>query len=449
VLFGDDLESGVTLEGSNEWVSCQIVSDSSAPQGSNVLLFSTDSWLANRDNCALLFQHEYDLSAYTEIDFWLHSNSDGQYITQSMKTVNGSIDGFGLAVVGTEWKHYRFPLPQTYDQIDLHHIISAFLIQLQLNSGDEIRVDHVRLLCRDYLPILSDVSEPGQTQIEPPGGQCSVLTDSKQRTYLKVDRSAWSCYLFFLEPSLHLNGFDTIHFTLKSYQDVHIFVQDLSVRVPSTNGRSKDIKISLSDFGSIDLSNINAPFSIQRVSTVSGPQKDILVGDICYLRQCNSSGVLYCNDFEQEAGLEWSSQLISTSPVGNRHFLGGFEDQNVSLTLKSIPEHSYLKVEFDLFVLFSWDGAHPFYGPDVWKLVVKDGPVLLRTTFSNAYGNPPDYQQHYPGSYPGNTYPGNTSPATTGAVERGTLGYSVPGYYGYGDTGLDLYPADKPKSSRN
>jgi len=430
VLFNDALASGVTLQGSTDRASCQIVSDSSAPQGSNVLLFSTDSWLANGDNCALVFPREYDLSAYTEIDFWLRSNRDGQYITQSMKSTNSSIEGFGMPIVGTEWKHYRFPLPQTFNQIDLHHVISAFLIQLQLNSGDEIRVDYIRLLCRDYYPIFSDVTEPGRAEVQPGDGQCTIQTDSDQHVSFNVDPNAWSCYLTFHDPSLRLNGFDALQVTLKSYQDVLIFVQDRSVRVPSTNGASKIVKILLSEFGSLDLSNVNTPFAIQRTPLNSGvAAKQILVTDVRYLKQCNSNPELYCNNFEQQAGSEWSSPLISTSPVGNRRYLGGFDNQNVSLTLKNISEHSYLKVEFDLFIMFSWDGAHVSYGPDVWKLVVGNGPVLLRTTFSNVYGNPPDYRQHYPG-----TYPGSTSPATTGAIERGTLGYNVPGYYGYGDT---------------
>ena len=40
-------------------------------------------------------------------------------------------------------------------------------------------------------------------------------------------------------------------------------------------------------------------------------------------------------------------------------------------------------MSFDLFILSSWDGNNPHYGPDRWQLAVDDGPTLLDATFSN------------------------------------------------------------------
>jgi hypothetical protein len=42
-------------------------------------------------------------------------------------------------------------------------------------------------------------------------------------------------------------------------------------------------------------------------------------------------------------------------------------------------------LEFDLYILKSWDGNNPNYGPDRWSLRVRRGPTLLDTTFSNNF----------------------------------------------------------------
>jgi hypothetical protein len=92
-------------------------------------------------------------------------------------------------------------------------------------------------------------------------------------------------------------------------------------------------------------------------------------------------------------------------------------EQTVRLALRELPRHRALKVEFDLYVLKSWDGNSPRYGPDRWRCSVQGGPVLLDTTFSNnpkvaTEGSSQDYPQ--PGSAP-----------RSGAVSVGTLGYSA------------------------
>jgi hypothetical protein len=129
--------------------------------------------------------------------------------------------------------------------------------------------------------------------------------------------------------------------------------------------------------------------------------------------------VVYANDFERPLGSpfpEWSSSKVTfsnrfglpvsgtkapqavtnvDSPKGNRRFLGEFGGprldptartlvrQTVRLALAELAPHTRATVRFDLLILKSWDGSSPRYGPDRFCLLVKDGPILLDTTFSN------------------------------------------------------------------
>jgi hypothetical protein len=125
--------------------------------------------------------------------------------------------------------------------------------------------------------------------------------------------------------------------------------------------------------------------------------------------------VVYANDFEGTIGTEWSvPQMISTTPVGGRKFLGEFANAVASLRLANLPVHTQLSVSFDLFILKSWDGNRTDFGPDTFQLYVEGGPTLIRSTFS---------------TYTAQSYPGaltDSFPANTGAVEINTLGYTHP-----------------------
>jgi hypothetical protein len=164
---------------------------------------------------------------------------------------------------------------------------------------------------------------------------------------------------------------------------------------------------------------------------------------------------LYFNDFNGLAGSsypEWASSVVTftsefappgqgalpapavtscDSTNGTQRFLGEFGgpkigtpadpgynrtrvDQTVSLTLTHLPPHRALKVSFDLYILKSWDGNSPRYGPDRWSLNVAGGPVLLTTTFSN---NPKVSKE---GS--DQDYPQPQRPPWTGAAATNTLG---------------------------
>lgn len=129
---------------------------------------------------------------------------------------------------------------------------------------------------------------------------------------------------------------------------------------------------------------------------------------------------IYSNDFQGAVGSEWSSTSTDSPPASaTRRFLGRFADGTVSLSLSGLPSHTQLSLQFDLFVMSSWDGDGPEPGtPDIWTASVTGGPVLVHTTFSNFPGR----TQDFPGTYD-DTPDGATNPPKQGALEVDTLGY--------------------------
>lgn len=133
-----------------------------------------------------------------------------------------------------------------------------------------------------------------------------------------------------------------------------------------------------------------------------------------------SATVVYQNDFQSGAGSEWSQTITENTPTpywfGQRTFLGEFGNDTVSLSLASLGVHSGVQLDFDLYLIRSWDGSSGGaalydYGNDIFKVAVQGGPTLLDDTFSN--GNPA-----------GQTYgPAAINPAFTGAAETYSLGF--------------------------
>lgn len=136
-----------------------------------------------------------------------------------------------------------------------------------------------------------------------------------------------------------------------------------------------------------------------------------------------SASVLYSNDFEGAIGSEWSHISTSTTPIGNRNFLGEFNPETVAFALNDLPTHSELSVSFDLFILRSWDGDN--FTADTWDCSVLDGITLLHTTFNNHSVGSVHFPVTPTQSYPDN-YPSDSHPSFTGAAEICTLGYTHP-----------------------
>ena len=128
----------------------------------------------------------------------------------------------------------------------------------------------------------------------------------------------------------------------------------------------------------------------------------------------------YFNDFEGAVGNEWSLKTVDITPTGGRKFLGQFANGGPHLQLNSLPLHNRARLEFDLYLIRTWDGNDLVYGTDRFKVGVTGGLTLLDTSFSCSISTA---LQSYPyGSSPG-------SPPLTGSQEHGTLGF-VFGNYG-------------------
>jgi hypothetical protein len=102
----------------------------------------------------------------------------------------------------------------------------------------------------------------------------------------------------------------------------------------------------------------------------------------------------YETDFEHGVDPAWSRSELVTRPSGS--FLGNFGPEAASLSLDALPAHARLAVEFDLYVIATWDGNLESYGPDLFRVDV-DGTNVLQTTFSNVPGTPQSYPDPYPG----------------------------------------------------
>jgi hypothetical protein len=133
-----------------------------------------------------------------------------------------------------------------------------------------------------------------------------------------------------------------------------------------------------------------------------------------------------------EGKIEPSPIVNSESANGTQRFLGEFGGpkigtpadpgwnrtavrERVRLQLDDLPPHRALRVAFDLYVLKSWDGNSPQYGPDRLKLAVDGGPTLVDTSFSN------NHKVERQGSY--QDYPKPKSAPQTGAKSTDTQGF--------------------------
>jgi hypothetical protein len=200
------------------------------------------------------------------------------------------------------------------------------------------------------------------------------------------------------------------------------------------------------------LSLTSGPNCGQHAMTKVGPSQSLI-------RMCSQNDsrrspvgrVVYFNDFNSTPGSnfpEWSSPGYSyaaagvsgsgpqrvtnvRSPNRSQTFLGEFGgpyvvpqgskpvmrvSEIIKLSLDHLPRHKVMTIQFDLYVLKSWDGDSPQYGSDRFGLSVDSGPSLIDTTFSN---NP---KVNTDGSTQG--YPTPASAPQAGALSIGASGYS-------------------------
>lgn len=143
------------------------------------------------------------------------------------------------------------------------------------------------------------------------------------------------------------------------------------------------------------------------------------------------AALIYSNDFSVGAGSEWSNP--TTAVANGEHFLGasasGFGNGSNILTLSGLPAHTDVTVNFDLYIIQTWDGNGPQGGgPDNWQLTA-NGVNLLFTNFAN-------YTQGNTQTYPNQLTPfgsGGAFAPRTDAFDNGHLGF------GTGDGGDATY----------
>lgn len=135
-----------------------------------------------------------------------------------------------------------------------------------------------------------------------------------------------------------------------------------------------------------------------------------------YVQTAAGMQVLYKTGFDgAEAGSEWSVQSLAETPRLNDAYLGELGNETATLHLAGLPAHSELVVEFDLYVVGSWEGNGyaPSESADRWSVTV-DGTPRFETTFSNVEG----YEQAYP-----DQWGEGINDAGTEAAGVGKLGY--------------------------
>ena len=111
----------------------------------------------------------------------------------------------------------------------------------------------------------------------------------------------------------------------------------------------------------------------------------------------------------------WSDPKVSANNRG-KPYHGPFGNQPVSLTLDRLPPHRWIKVTFDLYIIGSWDGSSPVWGPDLWSLSVRGAQRLMSATFCG-WGYSGNNEQSYPDDYPHAIYPAWTGVAARNVVD--------------------------------
>ncbi len=111
----------------------------------------------------------------------------------------------------------------------------------------------------------------------------------------------------------------------------------------------------------------------------------------------------------------WSDQAVGVTFAGKR-FHGPFGNQPVSLSVDRLPEHHWVRVTFDLYIVGSWDGSSPVWGPDLWSLSVRRAQRLISATFC-AWGYAGNNEQSFPDDYPHAIHPAWTGGTRQAVVD--------------------------------
>lgn len=159
---------------------------------------------------------------------------------------------------------------------------------------------------------------------------------------------------------------------------------------------------------------MNAPHATNALTKATGFGLLVLLLLMVTPAWSQSQGVTLLEDtFDTPPGAGWSTQATATAPATGEKFLGQFAAESVTLSLKDLPDHTWVRVEFDVYAIGSWDGNSPTDGPDLFRVDTDDGRPLVRTTFGWRY------EQAYPGQFGV-----HTNPPRTGSTINNALGFT-------------------------
>lgn len=115
------------------------------------------------------------------------------------------------------------------------------------------------------------------------------------------------------------------------------------------------------------------------------------------VRHLPDPSYVYFNDFETESGPEWSSPGRIRGSLEMTWSGPHLANDSLTLTLNNLTPGTAYTLEFDLYVMDSWDGNDPAWGPDYFNASI-DGTRRFHETFSNSNGEPPAAPQTYAGT---------------------------------------------------
>jgi hypothetical protein len=166
----------------------------------------------------------------------------------------------------------------------------------------------------------------------------------------------------------------------------------------------------------------------------------ILLPFLCVVLLCGcvkkyqNDTTVYFNDFETGKAHR-VTHGAKISSYNSSNVLGRFSSGGFILNLDSLPEHSYIEIEMDLYIHDSWDGnSLGPSGPDIFIMDVDDQNAIYATmsNFNCASGGF-CFTQSYPvsgipfaaNSAQSNAIRTNLPPACTGTGSPGTTHYKI------------------------
>jgi len=165
--------------------------------------------------------------------------------------------------------------------------------------------------------------------------------------------------------------------------------------------------------------------------------------------------VVFEDNFEEAPKGAWSQTKTETTPNGKTKFLGQFESDAVKLTLNDLPPHKIARVEFDLYIINTWEGGDSAdgNGPDFLTIYHREEEPAQQSTNTSrrdamreaifgsnsrvlllaAFSNLDDHKQSFAcekGAFSAPfCYFDREERATYGAAEVASLGFNKPGCY--------------------